>query len=160
MALELNVKATSGLSGTAGSLLQLKDAQAVYSIGPTESVYQAVAKMSEYRVGALFVMQGPTLLGVISERDYTRNVILHGRSSKDTRVEEIMSAPAIHVESSTPLVECMNIINERRIRHLPVMEGGKVIGGLSIGDLVRAIVHQQAGIIEQLHALVNDPYPA
>jgi len=150
--------AAAKLTGTAGSILARKG-RGVHSIGPRESVYAAVAKLSEARVGALLVMEGPQLLGVISERDYTRETILKGRSSKDTRVEEIMSAPAVSVELATPLVECMRLVTERRVRHLPVIEAGRVVGVISIGDLVRAIVAQQAETIEQLSTLITDRYP-
>ena len=154
---DTNAAATK-LTGTAGSILA-KKGRLVHSIGPDESVYAAVAKLSEARVGALLVMEGSQLLGVISERDYTRETVLKGRSSKDTRVAEIMSAPAVSVELSTPLVECMRLVTERHVRHLPVIEAGRVVGVISIGDLVRTIVSQQAETIEQLSTLITDRYP-
>jgi CBS domain-containing protein len=159
MALDPDTDAVAAkLTGTAGSILASKG-RVVHSIGPRESVYAAVAKLSEARVGALLVMEGPQLLGVISERDYARRTILMGRSSQDTRVEEIMSAPVVSVELSTPLVECMRLVTVHRIRHLPVIEAGQVAGVISIGDLVRAIVSQQAETIEQLSTLITDRYP-
>src|SRR5262245_38826765 len=160
MGLDVNTTAAAGakLTGTAGSILE-KKGRVVHSIGPGESVYTAVAKLNEARVGALLVMDGSQLVGVISERDYTRDVILQGRSSKDTRVSEIMSAPVISVEPSTPLAECMRLVTERRGRHLPVIDAGRVVGVISIGDLVRSIVLQQGETIEQLSTLITYRYP-
>ena len=159
MAHELHTDpAAAKLTGTAGSILAAKG-RAVHSIGPGETVYAAVAKLCDARVGALLVMEGSALVGVISERDYTREIILHDRSSRDTRVAEIMSSPVVSVDIETPLVECMRIVTERRIRHLPVMEAGRLAGVISIGDLVRTIVRQQEETIEQLSTLINDPYP-
>src|SRR5262245_18512235 len=159
MADDVDTKAAAAkLSGTAGSILQRKGS-VVHSIGPGESVYAAVVKLSEARVGALLVMEGSRLLGVISERDYTREIVVKGRSSKDTRVDEIMSAPVVSVDPSTPLAECMRLVTERRVRHLPVIEAGRVVGVISIGDLVRTIVVQQGETIEQLSTLITDRYP-
>ena len=146
------------LAGTARTLLERKG-RAVYSIGPDASVYDAIARMDEYHVGALLVIDGSHLVGVISERDYARKVILQERASRHTRVHEIMTTPAIYVEASTPLSECMRIINQERVRHLPVMEAGKVVGVVSIGDVVRTIVAQQADTIEYLSTMLTDPYP-
>jgi len=146
------------LQGTAGSILARKG-RVVHSIGPAETVYAAVAKLSEEHVGALPVIEGSRLLGVISERDYTREIVLQGRSSKTTRVDEIMSAPAVFVEPSTPLAECMRVVTERRVRHLPVVDAGQVVGLISIGDLVRTIILQQEETIGHLSTLIADNYP-
>jgi signal-transduction protein with cAMP-binding, CBS, and nucleotidyltransferase domain len=116
--------------------------------------------MDECRVGALFVVEDGAPVGVISERDYTRKIILHGRSSKDTPVAEIMSSPVISVEPSTPLGDCMQIVTARRVRHLAVVESGRIVGVVSIGDLVRAIIAQQAETIDQLSTIISGPYPA
>ena len=110
-------------------------------------------------VGALLVMQDSQLVGMFSERDYAHKIILEGRASKSTRVDEIMTTPVIYVTLATPLPECMRLMTERRIRHLPVMEQDEVIGVISIGDLVRAIIQQQGETIDQLNALITDPYP-
>ena len=159
MAQDLDTNAAAAkLTGTAGSILA-KKGRVVHSIGPGESVYAAVAKLSEAHVGALLVLEGSQLVGVISERDYTRELVLKGRSSKTTRVDEIMSAPAVSVEPSTPLAECMRVVTERRVRHLPVIEAGQVVGVISIGDLVRTIILQQGETIEQLSTLITDRYP-
>jgi CBS domain-containing protein len=157
--LELEATATARLTGTAHSILEMKERR-VHSIGPRESVYAALAKLSDCKVGALFVMEGAELIGVISERDYARKIILQGRSSAETRVEEIMTSPVVYVEPATPLAECMRLMTERRIRHLPVMEAKRVVGVISIGDLIRTIVMQQAKTIDQLYTLITDPYPA
>jgi CBS domain-containing protein len=159
MAVDVDTKITGAkLTGTVASILERKG-RAVHSIGPGESVYAAVAKLNEARVGALVVMEGSQLVGVISERDYTREIVLKGRSSKETPVNEIMSAPVVSVELSTPLAECLRLVTDRRIRHLPVIEAGRVAGVISIGDLVRAIVLQQGETIEQLSTLITDRYP-
>jgi len=159
MAHELDTKpAAAKLTGTAGSILEGKG-RAVHSIGPGETVLAAVAKLNDARVGALLVMEGSALVGVISERDYTSAIIRYDRSLRNMPVAEIMSSPVVSVDMETPLVECMRIVTERRIRHLPVMEAGRVAGVISIGDLVRAIVQQQEETIEQLSTIVNDSYP-
>ena len=131
----------------------------IRSIGPADTVYAAVAKLKEWSVGALLVMQDSQLVGMFSERDYALKIILEGRASKSTRVDEIMTTPVIYVTLSTPLPECMRLMTERRIRHLPVIEQDQVIGVISIGDLVRAIIQQQGETIDQLNALITDPYP-
>ena len=159
MPTEVHSRAADKLAGTAGTILDAKG-RVVHAIGPQETVYAAVAKLSEYRIGALFVMDGGKLVGVLSERDYARKIILEGRASRDTRVAEIMSSPVVYVETATPLSDCMRLITQKRIRHLPVMEHGEVIGVVSIGDLVQAIMLQQEQTIEQLSTLITDPYPA
>jgi CBS domain-containing protein len=131
----------------------------VQSIGPNATVYDAIAKMDEQMIGALFVIEDSRLVGVISERDYARKVILRDRASKQTLVHEVMTTPVIYVEASTPLTECMRIINHERVRHLPVMEAGKLVGVVSIGDVVRTIIAQQADKIDYLNNLITDPYP-
>jgi CBS domain-containing protein len=146
------------LAGTARSVLEQKG-WGVHSIGPDASVYDAIATMDERKVGALFVIEDSRLVGVISERDYARKVILQGHASKQTLVREVMTSPVIYVEVSTPLSECMRIIDRERVRHLPVMEAGKLVGVVSIGDVVRSIIAQQADTIEYLRTMITDPYP-
>jgi signal-transduction protein with cAMP-binding, CBS, and nucleotidyltransferase domain len=150
--------AATKLTGTVRAILDGKDGT-IRSIGPTDTVYAAVAKLKEWSVGALLVMQDSQLVGMVSERDYAHKIILEGRASKGTRVDEIMTSPVIYVTLSTPLPECMRLMTERRIRHLPVIEQDQVIGVISIGDLVRAIIQQQGETIDQLNALITDPYP-
>ena len=146
------------LAGTARSVLERKG-WGVHSIGPDASVYDAIARMDEHKVGALFVVEDSRLVGVISERDYARKVILQDRASKQTPVHEVMTTPVIYVEASTSLSECMRIIDHERVRHLPVMEAGKLVGVVSIGDVVRTIIAQQADTIEYLNTMITDPYP-
>ena len=155
---DTNPNAAGRLAGTARTILDEKGSS-VFSIDAGASVYDAVAKMDECKVGALCVTQAGALVGVISERDYARKIILQGRSSKDTTVEEIMNSPAICVEPSTPLAQCMEIVTERRVRHLPVVESGRIVGVVSIGDLVRTIIAQQAQTIDQLDTMIIGPYP-
>ena len=153
-----NTDAADKLAVTARTILDEKGSN-VITISARATVYDAVAKMDESRVGALFVVDGEVLVGVVSERDYTRKIILQGRSSRDTTVAEIMSSPVISVESSTTLGQCMHIIADRRVRHLAVVENGDLAGVISIGDLVRAIVSVQAQTIQQLNTVIRDPYP-
>ena len=113
-------------------------------------MYEAIELMAEKVVGALLVMEGSNVVGVISERDYARKVILKGRSSKETRISEIMTTRVIYVRPDHTLEECMALMTEKRIRHLPVLDAGNLIGVLSIGDLVKAIIAEQKFIIDQL----------
>lgn len=137
----------------ASHLLQGKD-NAIYDISPDDSVYEAIRRMAEKGIGALLVMQDGSLAGIVSERDYARNVILKGRSSRGTRVAEIMSQPVITVAPSATLKECMHVVTEERVRHLPVVDGGRVLGVLSIGDLIKAQLDEQARQIEQLQTYI------
>jgi len=154
----LKPESAEKLAGTARAVLEQKG-WGVQSIGPNATVYEAIARMDEQMVGALFVVDESRLVGVISERDYARKVILRDRASKQTLVHEVMTTPVIYVEASTPLTECMRIINHERVRHLPVMEAGKLVGVVSIGDVVRTIMAQQADRIDYLSTLITDPYP-
>jgi CBS domain-containing protein len=147
------------LQGTVADMLGLKGTT-IHAVPPDATVYEAVERMDELHVGALLVMRGEQLLGVVSERDYTRKIILLGRASKETLVEEIMSTGVISVRSDTPLSDCLRIVTEHRIRHLPVLDAaGKVVGVLSIGDLVRAVVAQQAETINTLRLFIGSDYP-
>jgi CBS domain-containing protein len=146
------------LQGTVGSVLGIKGTK-VYSVEPTTLVYDAIARMDEWRVGALLVMQGEKLVGIISERDYTRRVILRGRASRDTPVADIMTRDVITVGRDTSLVECLGIVTKHGIRHLPVVEDGRVVGLVSIGDLVRAVLTQQAEQISSLKSYIQSDYP-
>ncbi len=134
---------------TAAQLLEAKG-RAVHAIGPDEPVYEAIRRMAEHSIGALLVMEGERLLGVVSERDYARKVILKDRSSRTTPVRDIMSSPVITVRPEATVAECMQLMTERRIRHLPVLSGERVLGVLSIGDLVKAVIADQQAEIEQL----------
>lgn len=138
---------------TVNQLLRAKGGQ-IFSVAPTDSVRRAIEIMADRHVGALLVMDKGELLGIISERDYARKVILMNRSSQDTTVSEIMSSPAVTVPPQASVSECMHLMTERRIRHLPVVEGGRVVGVLSIGDLVKAVIEEQSAHIEQLERYI------
>jgi CBS domain-containing protein len=146
------------LAGTARSVIERKGG-VVHTIGPEATVYDAIARMDELKIGAVFVVEDTRLVGVFSERDYARKIILQDRASKQTRVGEVMTTPVIYVEASTSLAECMRIIDHERVRHLPVMEEGKLVGVVSIGDVVRTIIAQQADTIDYLQTMLTDPYP-
>ncbi|NWF83656.1 MAG: CBS domain-containing protein [Bryobacteraceae bacterium] len=133
---------------------------AVYSIAPDATVYDAIHAMADRSVGALLVMRDDALLGIISERDYTRKVILAGRSSRETRVEEIMTSNLVTASSSQTVEEAMKLMTEARVRHLPVLEGGRVAGVVSIGDLVKWIISAQEDVIAQLSSYIHGSYPA
>lgn len=139
---------------TVAQLLRHKG-RAIHSIDPESPVLEAIRQMAEHEVGALLVMQGTQLVGVVSERDYARKVILLGRSSSETPVWQIMSSPVYTVRAEQSVRDCMRLMTERRVRHLPVIEGERVIGVLSIGDLVRAVVDEQAQTIEQLEQYIH-----
>ena len=135
-------------------LLDRKGRQ-VFSIAPGTPVLDAIRTMAERHVGALLVMEGEKLSGIVSERDYARKVILMGRSSADTPVRDIMTAAVITVQPETPVEKCMQIMTERRVRHLPVIESGRVVGMVSIGDLVKAVMAEQQQHIEQLESYIH-----
>jgi CBS domain-containing protein len=147
------------LRGTVGDILEVKGRR-VYAVEPGITVYDAIARMEDWRVGAVLVMQGEKLLGILSERDYTRRVILRGRASRDTAVEEIMTREVITVSLDMTLNDCLRIVTERSIRHLPVVAEGKVVGVVSIGDLVRAVLSQQAETISSLKSFIRSDYPS
>jgi CBS domain-containing protein len=142
---------------TARQLLDRKPGQAptAHSIDPDEPVLEAIRLMAEHSIGALLVMQGTELKGILSERDYARKVVLLGRSSSDTPVWQIMSSPVVSVAPEDSIDTCMRVMTDKRIRHLPVLARGKVVGVLSIGDLVKAIIDEQKQTIEQLEAYIH-----
>jgi len=127
----------------------------IYSVRPGDSVFDALTMMSDKKVGALIVMEDGELKGVISERDYARKVFLMGRSSPQTSVSEIMSSRVVCATPRQKAEECMALMTEKRIRHLPILEHNQVIGVISIGDLVKAIISDQQFIIEQLEHYIN-----
>ncbi|WP_108470459.1 CBS domain-containing protein [Rhodanobacter thiooxydans] len=135
-------------------LLQGKG-NAIYSIAPDAPVLEAIKHMAEHRIGALLVMRGEQLVGVMSERDYARKVILQGRSSSQTAVSDIMSSTPLTVGPDTDVFDCMRLCTDSRIRHLPVVEDGKVVGVISIGDLVKAVIDAQAEQIEHLQRYIT-----
>ena len=127
----------------------------IYSIAPDEPVIAAIRKMAEHHIGALLVMSGDRLVGIVSERDYARKVVLLGRSSTETNVDAIMTAKVITVNPRQDANDCMRLMTDRRIRHLPVVTGDRVIGVLSIGDLVRAVIEEQERTIADLETYIH-----
>ena len=139
---------------TVRHLLESK-APEVFAIGPDQPVLEAIKLMAEKRIGALLVMQGGRLVGIVSERDYARKVVLQGRSSATTPVADIMTRDPIHVGLSDTSDHCMQLVTDKRIRHLPVLEDKKVIGVISIGDVVKEVISEQRFVIEQLEQYIH-----
>jgi CBS domain-containing protein len=139
------------------SLKQLLAAKGnqVYSIGPDAKVIEALQLMAQKDVGALAVMEGGRLVGMLSERDYARKVTLHGKSSQDVPVRDIMTAEVVRIGPDITIEECMALVTQRRIRHLPVCEGDKLIGLVSIGDLVKEVIADQEQTIKQLESYIH-----
>jgi len=133
----------------------IKNKGSIYSVDPDAPVLDAIKLMAEHSVGALLVMRDQQLLGVVSERDYARKVILLGRASAATPVKDIMSTPVISVSLDDAVPKCMQLMTERRVRHLPVIDAGRVIGMVSIGDLVKAVIAEQRQQIEQLESYIH-----
>ena len=127
----------------------------VISISPDASVLDAITLMADKSIGSLLVMQGGELKGIVTERDYARKVIVKGRSSESTRVADIMSTAVVTATAEQTVKKCMELMTNRRIRHLPVVDGGKVVGVISIGDLVHAIIAEQREEIEQLESYIS-----
>lgn len=146
------------MTDTVRTILKVKGSE-VWWLPPEATVYEAIALMAEKRIGAVLICQEGRPLGIVSERDYARKVILMGRSSKETRVSEIMSTPLITVTPDSTVDECMRIMTTNRVRHLPVVEGDRVVGMVSIGDLVNAIISAQAETIHQLKGYIAGKYP-
>ena len=139
---------------TVRQLLDRKD-RAVFSVGPEAPVLEAIRAMADHHVGALLVMSGEVLAGIVSERDYARKVILLGRSSSDTPVRDIMTSPVLTVSPDTSVEQCMHLVTDKRVRHLPVVEAGRVVGMVSIGDLVKAVIAEQQQQIQQLESYIH-----
>ena len=129
--------------------------RALFAIAPEDPVLAAIRMMAEHHVGALLVMRGTELAGILSERDYARKVVLLGRSSGDTPVSQIMTSPVLTVSPDNSVQDCMHLMTERRIRHLPVIDGGRVVGVISIGDLVKAVIEEQRETIQQLESYIH-----
>jgi len=136
-------------------ILKSKPDQIVQTVAPTASVFDAVKLMSEKNIGALLVMQGERIAGIVTERDYARKIILMGRTSKETPVSDIMTSEVMYVRPDQTSDECMALMTENRIRHLPVVDHGKLIGLISIGDLVKDIISEQRFIIDQLEHYIR-----
>jgi CBS domain-containing protein len=127
----------------------------IWSVHPEATVYQAIDLMAQKGIGAVLVLSEGRLVGIVSERDYARKVVLRGRNSKETAVQEIMSSPVFTISAQLRTDECMRLVTERRIRHLPVTERDRVIGIVTIGDLVKSIISEQAETIEQLTSYIQ-----
>lgn len=149
---------STNLQETVRSLLAQKGS-AVWSISADASVLEALESMSEQHVGALAVLAAGDLIGIITERDYARKVILKGRQSSETRVREIMSSPVVSVSPQQTIAECMYLMTSRRIRYLPVLEAGRISGIISIGDVVNWVIKDQEQMIRHLQSYITGSYP-
>jgi CBS domain-containing protein len=147
------------VSGRISAILAHKKASTVWSIGPNAMIIDAIQLMDEKNVGALPVVDNGTLVGIVSERDYIRKVILKGRSSKETPVRDIMTEQLLTVNPSDSVTECMRIMTEKRVRHLPVLEGTNLVGILSIGDVVNWFISAHTATIDNLERYITGDYP-
>lgn len=142
------------MASTVRQMLQAKGSQ-VFSVNPQTSVYEALEVMSKRDIGALLVMNGSQLAGIFSERDYARKIILMGRVSRETPVDEVMTREVVGIAPTASVDDCMNLMTQHRVRHLPVLQGGEVLGMISIGDVVKAIISEQQFRIGQLEEYIS-----
>lgn len=146
------------IHGTVYDILHNKSGE-ISTTSLEDSVYEAIRQMGERNIGALVVMENGEIVGVLSERDYSRKVVLQGRTSRDTKVGEIISRPAISVRSKDGIEKCMQLMTSNRIRHLPVVDEGRLVGLISMGDLVTWVMQSQRHTIEQLQGYISGDYP-
>ena len=139
----------------AAHILQSKPDTTVHTVTPMTSMFDAITLMAEKNIGALLVVDGETIRGIVSERDYARKIILAGRSSRDTPVADVMTSPVMYVGPTASTQECMALMTGKRLRHLPVLDEGKLVGMISIGDLVKDIISEQSFMIEQLQHYIS-----
>ena len=147
------------ITDTVDQILRQKTFNKILPIDPEQTVHEALSLMSEYDVGALMVMSGGRLVGILSERDYARKGILQGHHSRDTKVREIMTSPVISVTPQHTVDDCMNLMTEGHFRHLPVLDGEKVVGIISIGDMVKWVISGQEHAIQALEGYITGAYP-
>ena len=145
------------VSGNISAILSQKTSE-VFSVSPDSSVYEAIALLADKNVGAVLVMDGDRLVGMFSERDYTRKVVLRGKRSRETQVSEIMSTDLKVVHPRQAVDECLRLMTDKRIRHLPVLDGEKVVGVISIGDLVKWVISVQSAAIAHLENYISGGY--
>ena len=147
------------ITDTIETLLKSKSFHKVLNVSPDQSVYEALEKMAEHDVGALIVCENDRLVGIISERDYARKCILLGHPSKETPIRSIMTSPVMYVSPEHTVDECMALMTQRHFRHLPVLERDRVVGMVSIGDLVKWVISGQQQAIEALEGYIAGAYP-
>ncbi len=148
------------VSDTIGMVLKHKNENRILSIAPEQLVYEALDKMAEYDVGALLVLSDQRLVGILSERDYARKGILEGHLSRETKVHQIMTSSVVFVTPQHTVDECLTMMTERHFRHLPVLQNDTVVGMISIGDLVKWVISDQAHTIQALEGYISGAYPA
>jgi CBS domain-containing protein len=140
---------------TVAQILLSKPSHAVHTVAPTATVREAIEQMAHRRIGALLIVEGERILGIFTERDYARKIEVRGRTSAGTPIRDVMTADVMFVTPATTTQECMALMTDKRLRHLPVLEGGQLVGLVSIGDLVKEIISEQQFVIAQLESYIH-----